>query len=333
MNNIVDKIYLINLDKDIVRLNDFDEMMRKNKWKYERFSAVYGKQLTDEQKILKSKYVNFPLEINPSEIGCLLSHVSLWEKVANDPKLNKILIFEDDACTHLDGSTIVRHLNELHIYLQKEETTEGGENHTEGCISPEGYDTIGNRKRDTTKSGVSPVGYDILYLGKSLDMCMDYEKVVGNVYKNIMPLSLHSYILTKEGARKLLAKAPFTESIDLVVRKCLAQYNYQNSKQPQGRPPVEGSPSSDGDMSLLSDSSSGGLKGLTFHPSLYFQNVNTYDSNLRNKGASFTNVNECIPNQQYISQNEQTIIIGLIILMILIVFMIIIKWWYPSFIF
>jgi GR25 family glycosyltransferase involved in LPS biosynthesis len=329
MNNIVDKIYVINLDKDKDRLYNFDRMMKINKWSYERFPAVYGKNLTPEQKILKQKYVNFPLEINPSEIGCLLSHVSLWEKVAYDPEINKILIFEDDACTQLDGSTIVRHINELHTYLQKEDSSDDIfdistniiRNETHAKMNDVGYDIS---PLSGVQNIISDVGYDILYLGKSLDMCMNYEKVVGNVYKNIMPLSLHAYILTKEGTRKLLSMAPFTESIDLVVRKLLAQYNYQSSSG-HNRVQFDG---------LKHDHIPfDGLKGLTFHPSLYFQNVNTYDSNLRNKGASFTNVNECIPNQQYISQNEQTVLIGLIILIILIVFMIIIKYFIPSFIF
>lgn len=309
IKDFVDQIYVINLDRDTERLQDFNQMMIQNKWSYERFPAIYGKQLTPAQQILKEKYVNFPLEsLRQAEIGCLLSHVSLWEKVANDDNLHKILIFEDDAQTQLDGATIVRLLTELHTHLQKEE------------IGP-GYGPIGG--------GALQGGYDILYLGKSLDMCMDYEKVTGNVYRNIMPLSLHAYILTKAGAQKLLAQAPFTQSIDVVVRKLLSNYNYLKAHNLMNIQDAEKSlKNAQSDSATLST-----LKGLTFHPSLFFQNVNTYDSNLRSKGSSFTNANECLSNQQYISQNEQIVIFCVILLLLLVIFMLVIKYFFPSFVF
>lgn len=197
ISDVLDATYLINLDSDIQRLQEFDRVMKLGSWNYERFPAVNGKKLLGswenvvgeeeynklrELLILKKKYVGNVHFLSKSEIGCLLSHVMLWEKVATDPKLNRIAIFEDDARTHVEASTVFQLLTDLYSYLQQQNIEEP----------------------------------DMLYLGKALDDCMSYEKVWGNVYRSKHPLCLHAYIMTKKGAQKLLKLAPYNLAIDLV---------------------------------------------------------------------------------------------------------------------
>lgn len=200
METLLDGTYVINMDSDRIRLEEFDSMMRPSNWKYERFSAINGKKLLGPQSnitdpderekyrllgALKTSYMGNTAFLTPGEVGCLLSHVSLWDEVANNPEKNRIAIFEDDARSHVDGSTVQKHIIDFYAYLEENNIPEP----------------------------------DILYLGKALDNCLAYKKVWNNVYRSKHPLCLHAYIINKLGAQKLLDKAPFQDPIDVIPIK------------------------------------------------------------------------------------------------------------------
>lgn len=250
MESIVDATYVINMDSDSERLKDFDSMMTSCNWKYTRQPAINGKKLIGmswnninngddyenlkDQLIMMKKYVKHKAWLKPSEIGCLLSHVYLWEDVANDPSKKRIAIFEDDARTHLTGDNVSELIMGLYTYMSENNINEP----------------------------------DILYLGKSLDACLSYKKVWNNVYINHHPLCLHAYIITKQGAQKLLRLAPYMFPIDVIPIKAIERNK---------------------------------IVSMTFHPSLYFQDVFNNVSNLRQLGEAINNTTECLIDQQHIS--------------------------------
>jgi len=251
MESLLDATYVINMDSDTDRLEEFDHMMESSKWNYERFSAINGKKLMgswnnisnlehlEHMRILfdmKKRYVSRVTWLSHGEIGCLLSHVSLWQEVANNPSKHRIAIFEDDARTHADGNTVRQLLIDFYAYLSLNNIDEP----------------------------------DILYLGKSLDNCIDYEKVYGNIYRSQHPLCLHAYIITKSGAQKLLNRAPFVLAIDMVPIKAIADKV---------------------------------LNVMTFHPSLYFQDIFGTTSNLRQLKAGINNTTECLVFQQHVTHD------------------------------
>ena len=256
----VNATYVINLDTDTARLHEFDNMMADSNWGYIRQPAINGKKLINErdscdpQEIkLLDQYVKRLTWLSCSEIGCLLSHVSLWEKVAKDPNLQRIVIFEDDARTHLDGATIKKLLLDFYNYLDQKDISEP----------------------------------DMLYLGKSLDYCINYEKVWGNIYKSTHPLCLHAYIITKSGAKKLLDMAPYAKAIDMIPIKAIKKKI---------------------------------INVMAFHPSLYFQDIFGLpigkkvsdlgtNSNLRKLSSALNNTAECIVPQQHITDDTWQYII------------------------
>lgn len=265
MDTILDGTYLINLDKDVERLQEFDRIMTIGEWKYERFPAVNGKKLLGswdniigeeeynnmrELLALRNKYVGKFHFLSKSEIGCLLSHVLLWEKVANTPGLNRIAIFEDDARTHIEASTMYQLLSDFYAHLTQHNIEEP----------------------------------DMLYLGKALDDCMNYEKVWGNVYKSKHPLCLHAYIMTKKGAQKLLKLAPYSLAIDMV--------------------PIRAT-------------EAGVIDIMAFHPSIYFQDVFGNVSNLRKISGAINHTSECLVTMQHVAsttwQYSIIIAIGIIV--------------------
>lgn len=254
---MIDETFVINMDKETTRLTDFDNMMKD--WKYTRMPAINGKDLrnnistpyrnidvglTNYSYTLSPQYSNvirlrnhYLLNRNwlsPGEIGCMLSHIYLWEELVNNPNLNRIAIFEDDARTHSDSHNVLRLIEEFYSHLQK--------------------------------TGISEP--DMLYLGKALDLCTKYEKVWNHVYRTQHPLCLHAYIITKQGARKLLADAPYDSAIDMIPI-------YAISKKT--------------------------LEVMTFHPSLYFQDLMNNTSALRNIGPGLNITCECLVEQQHIS--------------------------------
>lgn len=259
MDSIIDETFVINMEHNSDRLEVFDSMMNKLNWPYQRFAAVNGKKLEELQidtinsngnnvsfsgPEFKRKYVSPITFLNHGEIGCMLSHVLLFEKVAYNPNLHRIAIFEDDARTYIEGDTIHNLLNDFY-------------NHIEANSIPEP---------------------DILYLGKALDYCCEYTHVHGNVYNSIHPLCFHAYIITKNGARKMLEMAPITMPIDFVPIQAIKK---------------------------------GKFRAMVFHPSLFNQDVFNTSSDLRQ--YAINNNVECISPYQHVTEDGWYCVIAIFI--------------------
>ena len=91
INSIVDKIYVINMDKDKERMNILDKKMKELGIKYQRITGVDGKKVY-------SKYKD-KTELRPGQLGCLLSHFNVLNDAIKN-KYNNILVLEDDIMFH-----------------------------------------------------------------------------------------------------------------------------------------------------------------------------------------------------------------------------------------
>ena len=103
--------------------------------------------------------------------------------------------------------------------------------------------------------------WDVLYLGRCYDKCSYLEKIDENIYRTHCPNCTHAYMVSKRGLDKLLHMLPYKTGID---------------------------------AELASFSSQGVLKTITFHPSVFIQDVVKYSSNLRSLKYSITNMNDCM---------------------------------------
>lgn len=91
LTNIVDKIYIINMDKDIKRIYSLNKKMNNLGLKYKRIPGVDGKAV----------YKNYNTKLRPGQLGCLLSHQNvLKDAIKNNYK--NILVLEDDVIFHKD---------------------------------------------------------------------------------------------------------------------------------------------------------------------------------------------------------------------------------------
>lgn len=178
-----------------------------------------------------------PDKLSPGEYGCYLSHKSLWQKIAKDPDINKAIIFEDDVELNEDLEDI-KHADTL------------------------------------IKHYVQRYNCDIFYLGKCLDRCDLHISQGPGVVRTFKPLCAHAYILSKQGAIKLLNcvddndGTPFTQNLK---GPRYATDNYMNVC-------IE-----EQDMLVYAA-----------HPSIFIQNTVCFDSNMRSRlGMMILNTKEC----------------------------------------
>ena len=104
LRDVFDKIYIINLKKDVKRLARVKTMMKENNIVgYEIFEAVDGREHKDLISNIQLNVIdnggyesdhNFIR--NVGELGCLLSHLAIIQE-AKTKNYNSVLIFEDDV--------------------------------------------------------------------------------------------------------------------------------------------------------------------------------------------------------------------------------------------
>lgn len=104
LNTYFDKIYLINLDRDVEKLEKTSEKLKRYNIKYERFPAIDGSVLIHS---LNYENHNIENQYKANILACRLSHLEII-KQAKKNKYKKILILEDD----------IKFCENFEIYLQ-----------------------------------------------------------------------------------------------------------------------------------------------------------------------------------------------------------------------
>ncbi|HEP0308093.1 TPA: glycosyltransferase family 25 protein, partial [Providencia rettgeri] len=88
-------VFIINLKESSERRMKMQAQLDKTKLKYEFINAVNGKNLSDTE--LKKATHDYPnCMLTKGEIGCALSHLSIYKKMANE-NIEQALVLEDDA--------------------------------------------------------------------------------------------------------------------------------------------------------------------------------------------------------------------------------------------
>lgn len=193
--NIINKIFIINLDKDIQRLdNVYKQFIKYDIKNYERFSGIYGNNLTNDE--INNMTTNIGKCIaSKSMIGCGISHIKLWEKIVND-KIDKSLILEDDFIFKEDF------LNKFNKVIEN---------------APIEYDII------YLTSNIIHNKHFKLY---------DIDDIF---YKQIFLAQTLGYIITYNGAKKILKninKISYHIDVELCLKSIIYNYNIISIKEP-----------------------------------------------------------------------------------------------------
>jgi GR25 family glycosyltransferase involved in LPS biosynthesis len=165
----VSNIFVISLPNAIERKEHITKMMENVNFNY--FTAVDGKNLSNTEIELKEKFINPDNTLKPGEIGCSLSHISLWYYI--NKNLNNeeyYIILEDDIVPQYPIQDIM------------------------GLI------------KETVK-----LGYDIIYLGSCFEKPggekvkeIEFNNNNFIINKPVYPLCSHAYVLTKQGLSKII---------------------------------------------------------------------------------------------------------------------------------
>jgi len=91
-NKIVDKVYVINLEKDKERLRSISSQLKEQHIEFERFNGIDGSTIEEDPRITELCNKACPNGIK----GCALSHKTIWESMIEN-KYEHLLILEDDA--------------------------------------------------------------------------------------------------------------------------------------------------------------------------------------------------------------------------------------------
>ena len=94
------KTFVINLDKNVQRMQKIGSRLAELGIEYERYSAIYGKELSKEEKRDHSNRFAWwclrGLQMRDGELGCALSHLGIYKRMI-DSNLDIAVILEDDA--------------------------------------------------------------------------------------------------------------------------------------------------------------------------------------------------------------------------------------------
>ena len=91
-NKIVDKVYVINLERDKELLESISNQLKTQNIEFERFNAIDGSTIKDDPRITELCNKACPNGMK----GCAVSHKTIWESMIEN-KYEHVLILEDDA--------------------------------------------------------------------------------------------------------------------------------------------------------------------------------------------------------------------------------------------
>jgi len=175
------KLVVINLEKSVDRLASITKNLNNLAIPFERFNAIYGKDLTEKEIEANTTSACNGLLCNYGMIGCAMSHIAIWKSFAQSSD-NVICIVEDDALFTDEFPDFVADIDKIYSKLK--------------------FDII-------SLSGETGVFYSF-----SDDVKVD--KYLFN--KPLFPLTTTCYILSKKGVNKLLAEIEKIEyHIDFMI--------------------------------------------------------------------------------------------------------------------
>ena len=94
INQIVDRVFVINMDKDVEKMRKASKELRKYNIKYERSLGIDVNKLSKNE--LQNNVTTTCKYLCPkSAIGCGLAHMNVWTKIVNE-NIDSALILEDD---------------------------------------------------------------------------------------------------------------------------------------------------------------------------------------------------------------------------------------------
>ena len=192
---IVDKIYIINLERATERLYKVINELKKLGGQFSNytvFKAIDGKTISEnEVKKLLTLDAQYSFYINAfnydqirsrGEVGCYLSHLGVWKDMIKN-NYNNVIVLEDDVFSNMTSQQINKNLDYL----------------------PLDYD-------------VAHLGWFSRYEGNYLKKSTNWVVPIDNNERFSMIYGTYSYMLSNKGAKELIANAiPINMQVDSYI--------------------------------------------------------------------------------------------------------------------
>jgi GR25 family glycosyltransferase involved in LPS biosynthesis len=179
----LDCTFFILLERDIKRKKWVEQQLARTDLPAPRriFPAIDGKMLKerDFESLYQTGVVSKKglKRLKTGEIGCMLSHRAIWQKIAEDPSIEVALVLEDDADLVPEFSS------------------------TWEKISPS-----------------IPNDFDMLFIYNYPEKTSLFETEISHVYRPLYTYCFHGYVISKKGAKKILAQLfPLRKPVDTAV--------------------------------------------------------------------------------------------------------------------
>lgn len=177
-------IFLINLDRSRHRLEDVDKSMKQLGLDYERVSAIDGRVIsTSDINAAYSHKLNaerYNYDLTQGEIACYMSHRKAWQKLL-DSDHQAAIILEDDIVL----SPAFAHLHHATAEIENSAYSD--------------WDIIKLAQPFKPKES------------RQLDTIGDFQLV--DYIKP--PMGACGYLISRKGAKKMLARTPFFRPVDV----------------------------------------------------------------------------------------------------------------------
>lgn len=192
INTLVDKVFVINLDKDKERLEKIDASLRKQGIAYERIPGILGSTVKEDDRL--TGFCN--IFCTDGIKGCALAHHTAWEQMIENG-YSRILVFEDDAVIPPDFDTKVRDVM---------------------ARLPQDYDVVflGCRFFCSNTSVTEKVGHAMMKTAP--------EPFEENISRVIGSMGAHAVLYTSSFVKKIVNK-PINTHIDIQLQEWIKQLN------------------------------------------------------------------------------------------------------------
>jgi GR25 family glycosyltransferase involved in LPS biosynthesis len=190
---LINNIWVINLDKSKDRLSHINNEFNKFNIKFKRFSAIYGKELSNKELIKETTLLSRNITCSYGMIGCALSHKYLWKQLLSDKNTNYYIIIEDDVIIKDKFKNFIIDLDKIKDKID--------------------FDVISLSCRN--------IGCSII----------KNEFSINNIHigKCLIPLSTGGYIISKKGAFNLLKILPtinYHIDTEIAFKNYFYDFNY-----------------------------------------------------------------------------------------------------------
>lgn len=212
--------FVVSLENQQQRLENALNLLKRLGVQGKHFKAFEAKNV-DRKELRRKGIISRRNTLDTSgTIGCALSHETIWNYVVEN-QIPLCTVFEDDIHTYIDKSGFEERLKSMFSMIPKD--------------------------------------WDMVFLGRCIDRCEKYKKLAPGIYQAFAPMCTHAYIISLQGATKLLSAGIYNGIDSVITDLC-------RKKQ---------------------------LLVYTFHPSIFLQDILEYSSTLRNFRAQIGNAVDC----------------------------------------